>query len=129
MTCHCLLRRGLRAKPVRTTAEHPTDSAEEPDFFPPELRSRSMMKRTRSHRRIAQRFSVRLSFVVFGMGAAFRNLDAELTRLDKPHQFYTYPAADHAFMDYTGQKYNKEASEMSWPRTLDFFSVHLANPE
>jgi carboxymethylenebutenolidase len=58
-----------------------------------------------------------------------RNLDAELTRLDKPHQFYTYPAADHAFMDYTGQKYNKEASEMSWPRTLDFFSVHLAKPE
>ena len=27
-----------------------------------------------------------------------RRLDDELTRLGKPHQFYTYPGADHAFM-------------------------------
>jgi carboxymethylenebutenolidase len=56
-------------------------------------------------------------------------LDTELTRLDKPHQFYTYPSADHAFMDYTGPRYNKEASEMSWPRTIDFFSAHLAKQD
>ena len=56
-------------------------------------------------------------------------LDARLTQLEKPHQFYTYPNADHAFMDYTGARYNKEASEMSWPRTLDFFSVHLTEQD
>ena len=52
-------------------------------------------------------------------------LDAELTRLGKDHQFYTYPGADHAFMDYTGARYNREASELSWPRTLEFFAAHL----
>ena len=54
-------------------------------------------------------------------------LDTELTRLDKPRQFYTYPSANHGFMDYTGVRHNKEATEMSWPRTLDFLSVYLAN--
>ena len=54
-----------------------------------------------------------------------RTLDDELTRLGKPHQFFTYPGADHAFMDYTGDRYHREASETSWPRTLEFFAKHL----
>ena len=55
-----------------------------------------------------------------------RKLDDELTRLGKPHQFYTYPTAGHAFMDF-GQpnRYQKEASDASWPRTLEFFAQHL----
>ena len=55
-----------------------------------------------------------------------RKLEDELTRLGKPHQFYTYPAAGHAFMDF-GQpnRYQKEASDASWPRTLEFFAQHL----
>ena len=52
-------------------------------------------------------------------------LDAELTRLGKAHQFYTYPGADHAFMDHTGPRYHKDAAEASWPRTLDFFAAHV----
>lgn len=52
-------------------------------------------------------------------------LDAELTRLGKPHQFYPYPGAGHAFMDFTGERYHKEAAETSWPRTLEFFAQHL----
>lgn len=51
--------------------------------------------------------------------------DAELTRVGTPHQFHTYPDADHAFMDYTAQRYNKAADEASWPRTLEFFDAHL----
>lgn len=54
-----------------------------------------------------------------------RNLDDELTRLGKSHRFYTYPGADHAFMDYTAARYQKAASEISWPRTLNFFDQHL----
>ena len=54
-----------------------------------------------------------------------RKLDNELTRLGITHQFYTYPGADHAFMDYTAARYQKDASEVSWPRTLDFFAQHL----
>ena len=55
-----------------------------------------------------------------------KQLDRELTNLGKSHQFYTYPGADHAFMDF-GQphRYNKEAADASWPRTLDFFNLHL----
>lgn len=52
-------------------------------------------------------------------------LDAELTRLGKSHQFYSYAGAGHAFMDFTGERYHKEAAETSWPRTLDFFANHL----
>jgi carboxymethylenebutenolidase len=54
-----------------------------------------------------------------------RKLDAELTRLDKSHRFYTYPGAGHAFMDFTRERYYQEAADASWPRTLDFFSQHL----
>ena len=54
-----------------------------------------------------------------------RRLDDELTHLGKTHRFYTYPGADHAFMDYTASRYQREASEISWPRTLEFFANHL----
>ena len=54
-----------------------------------------------------------------------RKLDAELTRLGKPHQFYTYPGADHAFMNPAGGRYQEEAAVASWPRTLEFFAEHL----
>ena len=53
-------------------------------------------------------------------------LDAELTRLGKPHQFYSYSGAGHAFMDFTNSdRYNKEGAETSLPRTLEFFASHL----
>ncbi len=54
-----------------------------------------------------------------------RRFDAELTRLGKAHQFYTYPGADHAFMDFTGPRHNQEAADASWPRTLEFFAAHI----
>jgi carboxymethylenebutenolidase len=71
--------------------------------------------------------------ILFHFGALDKNpsqedmakLDAELKRLGKPHQFYTYQGADHGFMDQTGQRYNKAAAEASWPRTLEFFATHL----
>ena len=55
-----------------------------------------------------------------------RKLDAELDRLGKAHRFYTYPGADHAFMDFAQpHRYQKEAADASWPRTLEFFAEHL----
>ena len=51
--------------------------------------------------------------------------DEELTRLGIPHQFYSYPGADHAFTDYNRDRYQKEASDIAWPRTLEFFAAHL----
>lgn len=52
-------------------------------------------------------------------------LDAELTRLGKAHQFYSYSGADHAFADHTSPRYHQKAFEVSWPRTLEFFAAHL----
>lgn len=54
-----------------------------------------------------------------------QKLDTELTRHNKPHEFYTYPNAGHAFMDFTGQRHREAVSTTSWPRTLDFFAQHL----
>ena len=52
-------------------------------------------------------------------------LDAELTRLGKPHEFFTYPDAGHGFMNHAGQSYHPVAAEASWPRTLAFFAKYL----
>jgi carboxymethylenebutenolidase len=57
-----------------------------------------------------------------------RKFDLELTRLGKTHEFYSYPGADHGFMDpHHGSRYNPQADEISWPRTLDFFRKHLTD--
>tara|TARA_A100001037_G_scaffold306854_1_gene357256 strand:- start:25511 stop:26227 length:717 start_codon:yes stop_codon:yes gene_type:complete len=53
-------------------------------------------------------------------------LDKELTRLGKDYRFYSYPEAGHAFLDFTDPtRHNKRASDMSWPRTLEFLERHL----
>jgi carboxymethylenebutenolidase len=56
-----------------------------------------------------------------------QKLDAELTRLSKAHEFYSYENAGHAFMDHTKESYRRQAEEASWPRTLDFLTRHLAD--
>jgi carboxymethylenebutenolidase len=55
-------------------------------------------------------------------------LDAELTKYGKAHEFYSYPGADHAFMDphHVG-RYHAQADQLSWPRTLDFFRKYLVD--
>jgi carboxymethylenebutenolidase len=52
--------------------------------------------------------------------------DAELGRLGKAHEFFTYEGADHAFMDFTNpDRHHAEAAAAAWPRTVDFFDKHL----
>ena len=55
-----------------------------------------------------------------------QKLDAELGKFNKPHEFYSYENAGHAFMDTTKESYRRHAEEASWPRTLDFLARHLA---
>ena len=57
--------------------------------------------------------------------ADMKKLDAELDRLGKEHQFYSYPGANHAFMNPAGDRYQQAAAEASWPRTVAFFDKHL----
>lgn len=53
-------------------------------------------------------------------------LDAELAKFQKPHEFFSYAGAGHAFMDSTKDSYRRHADEASWPRTLAFLAKHLA---
>lgn len=55
-----------------------------------------------------------------------RKLDAELTRLGKVHEFNSYAATGHAFMDPHSDKYRPLSAETAWARMMDFFAKHLA---
>jgi carboxymethylenebutenolidase len=55
-----------------------------------------------------------------------RNLDRQLSQLDKPHEFHTYPNTDHAFFnDERPEVYDKAAADDAWNRTLRFLRTHL----
>ena len=52
-------------------------------------------------------------------------LDAELTRMDKAHEFHSYPGAGHAFMNEGRPSYRPEAAEDAWTKTAAWFDKHL----
>jgi carboxymethylenebutenolidase len=52
-------------------------------------------------------------------------LDRELTRLDKRHEFHTYPGVDHAFFNDEGKNYNRDAAESAWKRAVEFLRREL----
>lgn len=55
-----------------------------------------------------------------------KQLDQQLTALGKPHEFHTYPGADHAFFNDTRKEvYDPGASADAWTKTIDFFRGHL----
>lgn len=59
--------------------------------------------------------------------ADMRKLDAALTKYGKVHEFYSYPGANHAFMNARGTRYHAEADRDSWPKTLAFFKKYLGH--
>ncbi|MFB4295358.1 dienelactone hydrolase family protein [Actinomadura sp. NTSP31] len=54
-------------------------------------------------------------------------LDTELTRLGKEHEFHSYPGAGHAFFSVERTSYRPEAAVDGWKRILDFYGRHLAS--
>src|SRR5207237_9679275 len=45
------------------------------------------------------------------------------------YTIYLYPGVNHAFNNDTGgARYNKEAADLAWERTLSFFKEHLGAP-
>ena len=53
-------------------------------------------------------------------------LEQKLTALGKPHEFHTYPNADHAFFNDTRPEvYDPAAAKDAWQRTLEFFRRYL----
>lgn len=53
-------------------------------------------------------------------------LDAELTRLGKPHEFHSYDGAGHSFFSVDRPAYRVEAALDGWQRIAAFFGSHLA---
>ena len=54
-----------------------------------------------------------------------RAMRAMLDELNKPATVIVYDGADHAFANPSGGRYDAEAAEDAWDRTLAFFSEHL----
>ncbi len=48
-----------------------------------------------------------------------------LKKLDKEYQAFTYPDVNHGFHNTTTARYNKEAAELAWQRTIAFFKEKL----
>src|SRR5690349_23709476 len=53
-------------------------------------------------------------------------LDALLTRLDKPHEFHVFENAGHGFFATNRVSYRVEAANEGWERIWDFFGRYLA---
>jgi carboxymethylenebutenolidase len=48
---------------------------------------------------------------------------------NKKYTLFMYEGANHAFNDDTaGPRYNKEAADLAWGRTMSFFKEHLGSP-
>jgi carboxymethylenebutenolidase len=53
-------------------------------------------------------------------------LEAELTRLGKPHDFHSYENAGHGFFAFDRPSYRVEAANQGWQDIWDFFGKNLA---
>ena len=56
---------------------------------------------------------------------AARTLDRELTTYNIKHDIKIYPGAEHSFFNDARGRYNQEAAEDAWKRTLKFFKDQL----
>ena len=52
-------------------------------------------------------------------------VSAELTRLGKWHEFHLYKDTDHAFCNFSGERFRPRASRAAWNETLAFFEETL----
>src|SRR5690606_27376171 len=48
-----------------------------------------------------------------------------LKQHQKKYTMYMYPATNHGFHNDTTPRFDKEAAQLSWKRTIDFFKEHL----
>jgi len=53
-------------------------------------------------------------------------LDAELTKLGKPHDFHSYAGVGHAFMVSTRPGYRQDVADEAWGKCLGWLQRHLS---
>ncbi len=51
--------------------------------------------------------------------------EAALKENGKSFESHFYPAANHGFHNHSTPRYDKEAAELAWSRTIEFFKKHL----
>lgn len=62
------------------------------------------------------------------INAAIPEFEKALKDAKKAYTLHMYPGVDHAFHNDTNSaRYNKEAAELAWTRTLEFFAKRLAS--
>ena len=62
-----------------------------------------------------------------GVNAGIPAYEAALKAAGKTYEIHMYPGANHAFNnDTNAARYNKEAADLAWSRTIAFFKKHLA---
>jgi len=63
------------------------------------------------------------------VNAGIADFEAALKANNKRYTIYMYPGVNHAFNnDTNGTRYNKEAADLAWERTLAFFREQLGAP-
>lgn len=55
-------------------------------------------------------------------------IEAAMRQHGKTYEKVIYPETDHAFHNDTGSRYNPEAAQDAWRRTLDWFARYLGAP-
>jgi carboxymethylenebutenolidase len=59
------------------------------------------------------------------INAGIPAFEAALKKAGVSYNIYIYPGAQHSFFNNTGPRYNKEAAELAWTRTLAFYKEKL----
>lgn len=64
-----------------------------------------------------------------GVNAGIAAYETALKANNKKYTLHNYPGTQHAFSNDTGAaRYNKEAADLAWSRTVAFFKEHLGAP-
>ena len=59
------------------------------------------------------------------VNAGWPDYEAALKANDKEYKAYFYPGTNHGFHNDSTPRYDKEAAELAWQRTIDFFKQKL----
>ncbi|MCE2614221.1 dienelactone hydrolase family protein [Flavobacteriaceae bacterium D16] len=61
------------------------------------------------------------------VNAGWPDYEAALKANNKEYTAHMYPAVNHGFHNDTTPRYDKEAAELAWSRTIEFFEKHLSS--
>jgi carboxymethylenebutenolidase len=59
------------------------------------------------------------------INAGIPAFEEALNKAGIEYKIFIYPGAEHSFNNDTGTRYNKEAADLAWGRTVQFFKEEL----